>query len=295
MNNTEKMKLNKNTIIISIVALIVIITLTILYLNNRAEMQVLVNEMVEEKEILTEEYKNLALGYDSLKTNSDTLNTLLQKDRERIEQLLEEIQTVKATNAAKIREYKKELATLRGVLKHYVVQIDSLNQTNEALKKENSRYKRRVITMKTSNKKLIEEKKKLTEKVEIASKLETENIKIMGLNSRGRKTFRSSRISKIKVYFTIKKNITAKVGKKDIYIRLTRPDGSLLYHSKQDVFVCDGTKINFSAKREIEYGGEQQEVDVFYKVDDGELSKGRYVVDIFADERHIGNADFNLK
>jgi predicted nucleic acid-binding Zn-ribbon protein len=297
MSNTDKHshKSYKTAIIIGTISFVLLLVLGYLYYQSRTQMQELVNEMVEEKEILTYEFESLASDYDSLKTNSDTLNIMLEKEREKISQLIEEIQTVKATNASKIREYKKELSSLRKVLKHYVFQIDSLNQSNIALQKENLQYRARVSNMQTTYKKLEAEKENLAEKIEIASKLETYNMEATGLNSRNRETSRSSRISKIRICFTIQKNITAEVGEKIVYMRLLRPDGALLYHSKEDLFTHENKEINYSSQRLIEYGGDELDVCVYYKVDIGELTKGEYTADIFSDGYHIGSMTFNLK
>ncbi len=288
-------KSHKTAIIVGSISFVLLLILGYLYFQNRSEMQMMVDEMVQEKEMLTQEFEILALDYDSLKTNSDTLNLMLDKEREKITQLIEEIQTIKATNASKIREYKKELSGLRKVLKSYVLQIDSLNQSNKALQEENKSFRQKVTSMKSNFKELEAVKETLQEKVEIASKLETFNMEASGLNSRDRTTTKASRISKIRICFSIQKNITAEVGQKIIYLRLMRPDGALLYHSKEDLFKYENKEINFSSNRTIEYGGDELDVCVYYNVDAGELSIGKYTADIFADGYHIGNMTFELK
>ncbi len=294
-DSTQHHKSHKTAIIVGAISAVLLIILGFLYFKNRSEMQTLVNEMSEEKELLTTEFESLALDYDSLKTNSDTLNLLLEKEREKISQLIEEIHTIKATNSSKIREYKKELSSLRKVLKSYVFQIDSLNQTNKALVEENQQIRKTVSNIKSSYQQLEKVKENLEEKVDIASKLETYNMEATGLNSKDRSTSRSSRISKIRICFTIQKNITAEVGEKKIFLRVLRPDGALLYHSKDDLFKYENKEINFSASRVIEYGGDEVDVCLYYKVDAGELTEGDYIADIFADGHHIGNMTFNLR
>jgi predicted nuclease with TOPRIM domain len=295
MTEQNTIKSHKTAIIIASISAVLLITLGYFYFQNRSEMKALVNEMVQEKEMLTYEFETLALDYDSLQTSSDTLNLMLDKEREKISQLIEEIQTIKATNASKIREYKKELGSLRKVLKNYVLQIDSLNQSNKALQEENLKYKSTVSSMKHTYQKLEKEKENLKEKVEIASKLETYNFEASGLNSKDKTTSRSSRTSKIRICFTIQKNITAEIGEKIIYLRLQRPDGALLYHSKEDLFKHENKEINFSSKRMVEYGGDELDVCIYYNVDAGELTAGDYKADFFADGYHIGNMTFNLK
>jgi myosin heavy subunit len=277
------------------VAAVLLIVIAALYITQSVEMKEVVEEMTIEKNILTEEYQDLAMGYDSLESTSDTLNTMLERERQKVEHLIEEIKTIKATNASKIREYRKELGTLRGVLKSYVAQIDSLNRINEELKKENKEYQQRYSQIQNSYKELEDVKTELEDKVEIASRLETTNMRAEGLNARGRSTSRTSRIDKIEVCFTVKKNLTAPVGMKPFYIRLERPDGQILLRSRDDLFEYEGTEINYSAMREIEYGGEETEICIFYDADMGELMPGEYTTDIFADGANIGRFSFELK
>lgn len=294
-DNTTTHKSHKTAIITGTISIILLLILGYLYFQNKSEMQALVDDMTEEKDLLAFEFQTLALDYDSLRTNSDTLNLIISKEREKISQLIEEIQTIKATNSSKIREFKKELSSLRKVLKNYVVQIDSLNQSNKVLQQENMKYRSTVTNMKTTYNKLEKEKENLVEKIDIASKLETYNFEITGLNSKDRSTTRSSRTSKIRICFTLQKNITAEIGEKIIYLRLLRPDGALLYHSKQDLFKHENKDINYSAFRTVEYGGDELDVCLYYNVDAGELTVGEYTADVFADGHHIGNTSFILK
>ncbi|MGQ1890414.1 hypothetical protein ACT29H_08210 [Thermophagus sp. OGC60D27] len=272
-----------------------LILLAVLYFSQSKEMKEVVEEMTKEKQILTEEYQELALGYDSLESTNDTINLMLQKERQKVEHLIEEIKTIKATNASRIREFRNELTTLRGVLKSYVVQIDSLNRLNEELKKENKEYQQRYSRIKDSYKELENVKTELENKVEIASRLETVNLRATGLNTRGQKTQRVNRTDKIEVCFTIKKNVTAPVGIKPFYLRLERPDGQLLLHSRDDLFTFEGEDIHFSAMRNVEYGGEEIDICIYYDADMGELIAGEYIADIFADGANIGHFSFKLK
>jgi hypothetical protein len=254
-----------------------------------------IDEIAIEKAILARDFQELALDYDSLHTNNDKMNELLSKERERVAQLIEEIQTLKSSNAAQIAQYKKELVSLRSVMRNFVVQIDSLNSRNQVLTAENKEVKKQMTQIKDSYQVLEKEREKLVQKVEIASKLETRNLIGEGLNKKGSETNRVGRISKIRVCFVILKNITAKVGEKNVYMRLARPDGALLIRSANDLFQFEGSSINYSAVRTIEYGGEDTDVCLFYDVDEGELLAGTYTADIFADGNHIGTIKFDLK
>ncbi|MDG5800493.1 hypothetical protein QA597_09000 [Marinilabiliaceae bacterium ANBcel2] len=287
----------KNIILYSALtaASLIIIAVTLLYYYQNREMTQIVNNLTEEKHILTEEYQNLILNYDSLQSDNDTLNEILAMERQRVEHLVEEIKTIRATNTAKIREYQQELVTLRGVLQSYVAQIDSLNQRNEELTRENIEHRQRYAQIESSYKNLQEVKTDLEEKVTIASKLEVAKLEADGLTSSGRTTNRSRRAEQIRVCFTLLKNVTTPVGMKDIYLRVERPDGQLLMHSRDDLFEYEESEINFSAKRTVEYGGEEMEVCIYYDADAGELTSGEYTADLFADGFHIASHIFSLR
>lgn len=291
----EKPSSNKLLYSIGAIAFVAIAVLLYLFISNKQQYQAVVEEMTEEKLLLTEEFQALALDYDSLHSNNDTLNLMLEQEREKITHLIEEIKTIKATNARKIREYKKELSTLRGVMRNFVVQIDSLNRRNEELVQENIQYRKQHDKIAQSYKELEEVKKTLDKKVEIASQLTARSIEMMGLNSKGKETKKTRTVTKIRMCCTIEKNVTARVGMKTIYVRIQRPDEVLLISSKDNVFTYEDEEINFSASREFEYGGEDVDVCVFYNVADGELLSGVYVIDVFVDGFNIGTSSFELK
>lgn len=296
METTSKQPGNNKRLylIIGIIALVLIAISVLFYIQNR-EMNTIVENLNEEKTILTEEYQNLVFNYDSLHSDNDTLNLMLEMERERIAQLVEELKTLKATNTARMREFQKELSTLRGVLRTYIVQIDSLNQRNQVLTQENLEHRRRYTQIQSSFRELEEVKSTLEEKVTIASRLDVTNLMAEGLNPSGRKTDRSNRIAKIRVCFTVLKNVTAPVGMKDFYLRIERPDGQLLLHSLDDKFRHEDADINYSAMRSIEYGGEETDVCIFYEADAGELLSGEYIADVFADGFHLKSLRFKLR
>ncbi|ASB49443.1 hypothetical protein [Alkalitalea saponilacus] len=293
---TQKKNNNSKILYISLsAAALLVIVLSVLYYMQNRELTEIVDGLTEEKNILTQEYQNLMFNFDSLQSDNDTLNYMLEMERQRIANLVEELKTIRATNTAKIREYQRELTTLRGVLRSYIIQIDSLNTINQELTRENIEHRRRYSQIQTSVRQLEATRATLEQKVTIASRLDVINMMAEGLNPSGRSTNRSSRTNRIKVCFTILRNVTAPVGMKEIYLRIERPDGQLLMHSRDDVFTHENTQINFSAKRAVEYGGEELDVCIFYNADVGELISGEYTADIFADGFHIGSHTFSLR
>ena len=99
-------------------------------------------EIENERKELEKEYADLAFQYDQYEggkilLNNDSLVQKLDAEKMKVQRLLEELRTVKATDAARINELKKELATLRSVMRNYIIQIDSLNSLNKKLMEEN--------------------------------------------------------------------------------------------------------------------------------------------------------------
>lgn len=290
MQNKEK-----NTIIIlAVVFAVVILVVGFLFFKQNNEYKGVVTELTIDKDNLAIEFQDLMFEYDSLKPQSDSLLILLDQEQQKVLQLLEELETVKVTNTSKIRKYKKELSTMRTVLRHYVIKIDSLNQINKVLTQENQEYKKqyRQVTKKVDD--LVKEKENLVETVERAAQLEANSLTIETLSARNKRTKRLSKITRLSINFNLSKNITAPVGEKAIYIRITGPNNEVYFENDDDVFLYENKKINYSCMRIVEYEGEEVDVTIFWDIN-RYLFAGDYRIDIFADQNHIGNHSITIK
>lgn len=259
------------------------------------------SEMVEminyEKEQLESEYSDMALEIEgfSMQITNDSILDLLDKEQKRVQMLLEELRTVKATNARRISELKAELSSVRKVLVYYVAQVDSLSTVNTKLKEENKVVHQRFQAATEEVKTLSEERRQLEEKVTIASQLEALNIEVTAYKANGKYKTRSVRSAAIfKVGYTIGKNITSEVGNKTVYLRITAPDGNVLHKSPADVFAFEDSDIVFSARKSFEYAGEEMSDDIYYTIEET-LVAGMYRADLFVDGHLIGSADFEMK
>ena len=258
------------------------------------------NDLVEsfdlEKQSLEDEYNELSLQYEGYKfsVGNDSLVALLSTEQAKVQRLLEELRTVKATNAREISRLKKELATLRKIMRNYVMQIDSLNRANEALKEENKQVVKKYQQASSTAATLKKEKEKLTERVTLASRLDATDISVTPVNARGKAQKRIKRMQQFVVNFKIAKNITAPVGEKTIYVRILKPDDDVLVKNRSNLFSFEGKEINYSMKKIIEYEGEEVAVTLYWDIEEF-LSPGTYRVDIFADGNHIGKKSFTLE
>ncbi len=248
-----------------------------------------------EKEEMENEYSNFANQYDELqiKINNDSLYQKLEQEKLKTQRLLEELRQVKSSNAAEIMRLRKELKTVRAVMRTYIIQIDSLNRINQQLTSENQSVKKKYNEATQQISSLSEEKKTLNEKVTLASQLDANHITVTPTNKRGKKTDRIKRITRLDISFTVVKNITAETGQRTLYVRITKPNQEVLTKSAANTFPYENRNIAYSIKKYIEYTGEEQNVTVYWNVEEF-LQAGTYRVDIFADGNLIGSQTFDL-
>jgi hypothetical protein len=275
---------------------VLICGLVVWNLLQRSELNEMVEQMTIEKEELQEEYEDLAIqfdGYQNLDIRNDSLQDLLSREQQRVQDLLEELRQTKASNARKIAELKKELATVREVMKDYVRQIDSLNATNARLTEENMIVRRENQQVKHENSQLSSLNSQLSETVSRAAMLEVTSCTITSLNKNDRKTRMTSHICKLQFDFTIAKNITCQPGIKDLYARVIDPNGAIIGENPKNVFPFESGEIPYSLKQAIEYSGEAFNGTCYCPIE--EVTEGFYSIDFFCEGNLIGSFPFTLK
>ena len=290
--NTEKKDKIYKIVLISLG--VILLTVSILFLKTYRENRQYISEIKVEKADLETELRSLSQNYDSLQTSNDTLNQLLVTEKGKIDELLERMRVFRNNSYFEINKYKKEVGTLKGVLRSYVIQIDSLNSKNKELNAENIRVKKQISWVKERNDKLENTTKNMKELISKASALDAAEIECSPINKKGRVVKKLSKTVKLKTSFKLRKNITITPGLKTIYIRIARPDEIILSNPEGLLFEYENTQIAFSAKRDIEYEGNELEVSIFWDNDDS-LIKGEYTLDLFTEGIHIGNSSFTLK
>ena len=124
------MKMNKVSLIVGSILILLLIGVSVLLVSEKQTNRELTQEFELEKEDLENQYTTFAKQYDELKltVSNDSLSVLLEQEQRKTQRLLEELRTVKSTNASEIRRLRNELASLRKVMIGYINQIDSLNR-----------------------------------------------------------------------------------------------------------------------------------------------------------------------
>lgn len=282
----------------ALVVLVILLAIAVVFLGYKYfTKSTELGQTSEEKAILEDvksdlekQLRDMIVEYDSLKTNNDSVNSLLNNEQDKIKGLLR----MRATDAEKIRKYQGELETLRKVMRSYIVQIDSLNTRNRELTAENIQVKEQLTTVETQNVELSREKDMLSTQVQLAKVLSAKNIMATPLNKSNRENSKINKVAKVKVCFTVRENAVAESGNKDIYLRIIRPDEVVLPSGNGETFEFNGEQVIFSAKRQLEYDKKDIDMCIFWDKN-ADLIAGNYTVVLYAENYEIGSATFTLK
>lgn len=290
--------MNKKVIIpLVIIILLLLGGLAWLFIDLQKEKQDK-QDMVElaalDKKEMENEYQQFANQYSEMKTqiNNDSIVAQLTQEQEKTQRLLAELRATKSTDAKEIARLKRELATVRAVLRSYVLEIDSLNRLNQNLTAENTRIKGQYEEANRQIEGLNTEKQSLSEKVAIAAQLDAIGINLTGLNKRGKATTKTKKMKTLQLQFSLAKNVTAQSGMKTIYVRVNTPTGALL--GGGGTFNYENKSLECTMKKSVEYGGKETPVTLYYNIRQA-LQGGTYRVSIFADGNMIGSRTFSFK
>ena len=254
----------------------------------------LVNELTIDKEELTAQMIELQNDYASLSSDYDTINSQLDSSREEVSQLIERIQKTEATNRSKMRQYEKELGTLRSIMKSYIVQIDSLNTLNKKLTADAAAARREAAESRKREEALNKTVENLSGQVAAGSVLKARGIKIEAYNASDKVTDRSSRVVRLLTSLSLVENDLAPKGPVRIYIRVKGPDGILLTNSTQRTFEVNGEPMICSASREVDYQGKEVDMSIYLN-DIPEYVKGIYTVEAYTEQTLLGSAELMLR
>ena len=292
----EKKKLFTG-IVAGVIAIALVATIAYLYVNldNQKKENKAMQELADlDKKEMESEYQQFANQYSEMKTQitNDSLVAQLTAEQEKTERLLKELKDTKSSDAREIARLKKELATVRAVLRSYVIEIDSLNRLNQNLTAENTRIRGQYNEATRQIEGLNTERASLTEKVAIAAQLDATGLSMQLKNKRGKKTDKTSKAKTVQVNFTIAKNVTAQNGQKTFYVRITTPSGTVLGGAGN--FNYQNRSLEASMKKSVEYDGQETAITTYWNVSQS-LMEGTYQVSIFADGNMIGSRSFTFK
>jgi len=292
-----------------------LIFLVVMYFDQKNKMVEIETVLTQEKDSLANELRLMVHGYDTLKTDNDTLMSNLQREKKRIQQLL----SLNASNVQLVKKYKAEIGTMREIMKGYIVQIDSLNTLNQQLVAENTGIKKQITEVQNTNVELTKVKEELTSKVTVASVIQAKDINAVTLNKKRKETNRLAVIDiiqakdinavtlnkkrketnrlavidKLRICFTLRENPIAAAGEKEVFMRVIRPDSLVITTSPDNLFDFNGNKLVYSASRLVDYMNQDIEMCIFLD-NSGDFIVGTYSVELYLENNIIGRTTFAL-
>ncbi|MCK9305589.1 MAG: hypothetical protein PHP30_06980 [Bacteroidales bacterium] len=287
----EKEKKMRNLVIgLGIVAVVLAGVLAWIWIDRNS----MIGDLTVEKEQLTREMIDLKEDYSSLTTNNDSLNIQLEREKEKVEQLIDRVKKTEATNRVKMREYEAELGTLRSIMRGYIQQIDSLNTLTISLRKDAAQARDIARQSQQKYEQLQTTTDEYAKRVQIGSVVKGRGINLTAINSSNKETDRSSRAVKLKTCLFLVENTIAEKGPYKIYVRIKGPDGILMTGSSQQIFTSAGEQMIYSAVREIDYQGAELEICVFF-APEVPFVKGVYSVDVYSEQGKLGSSDLLMR
>lgn len=302
-------KNQKRLIIGAIVVLLCFIALiVVLIINNnnttnavnkaeaRADSLAIANDQL----LLTNEFNQLNADFNQYEDQqiylkNDSLVKKYNEARLKVEGLLTELNQEKQSNAAnrkRIRDLENEIKTLKGIVKHYLEEIKRLGEENEGLKKEIEQVNQRNQQLASQVSVTTTQNEQLTQTVKLAKKLNVTGVSLVAYNKKGKTEKNITKAKQLGVSFIVNPNNTAAAGMKDFYIRIITPEGNLLGGGGS--FQLDGSTVQCTAHRQIEYTNEEVSISVYWDVNTT-LTPGDYTVEIFADGYRLASKHFSMK
>lgn len=303
---------NNNKVLLGIVAVLLVIILgagawfamsmaaknKAIELANRAREQA---ELDRDQTLMNAEFNDLnnqfaALENQRIMIMDDSVKRDLTEKYEaaklKVEKLQQELKNQRNKSAAEIKKLKDEISSLRAILRNYVAQIAKLNEENQALRTENDSVKRENSRLASRIQQKSAENEQLSERMNLAEKLNVTGVSLTALNKKGKTEKKVSKAKQLMVTFTIPQNNSTPVGEKIVYLRIISPSGQLL--GGAGTFAFEGASVECTAKKAIEYAGEEiSGIHIYWDVNTA-LTAGSYTVELFTDGYRLASRSFTL-
>lgn len=295
----QKQRSNSLIIIGIVVAIIAIAAAVLCYHLLYAKPLMQENEELRElaeleKQEMENQYRDFDLQYEQLQHSlkNDSLIAQIESERRHTQQLLEELERTKATDAAEIKRLKAEITSLRAVLRSYIMQVDSLNRINQTLNEENTQMREQVTEAHAQISNLSTERNQLKDKVNIAAQLDATGFWVTPKDKKGKEAKKVKDVKKLAFGFTIVKNVTAQNGQRTLYARILKPDNTVM--GTKGTLAYENTQLEYTEKKYIDYTGEEERITMYSDVAEY-LEAGTYRLFLFCDGQMIGQTTFTLK
>lgn len=249
--------------------------------------------LTEERDTLTNRLTVLLGEMGQLKVDNDTMNVALMQQRHVADSLLDRLKKERNWNYSKIKKYERELGTLRTAMQGFVRQIDSLNRLNQQLVGENLRYKKEMSSLRLRTEAAEERVQEQDNMLKRGSQLRARDVVLQPYNKRNKLAKKAKQTEKLVTEFVLSANELATPGERTVYVRIITPDGDILGSPDGGNFTFEGENYAYSAKRAVDYQGEDLPMSIYY--DASGLYAGKYTTMVYVDGQMIGQSDIILQ
>ncbi len=291
--NQEYQTPNKSIKGYQVIIVILAVILAALSFQYFRQVRQLKSDFSVERDTLTSRFEQLVVQYDNIKTENDTISLHLGVERDKADSLLQRLQKERSFSASKIRSYEKELGTLRTVMRGFIVQIDSLNTLNKKLASENVEYRKQVSTERLRADMAEEKASELTTKIRKGAVVRAREIGLVALSNSDREVTRAARATRLRIDFVLAANELAPAGEREVYVRITGPDGYVLANASNNTFAFEGDRLTYSAVRSVDYQNQDLSVSLYYN--GSGVANGNYKIAVYMDGYQIGSSEILLR
>ena len=279
--------------IVIIILSVILVALSALYFSIHRQ-QMLDNQLLQsDRDSIQNDLGRLMTDFDNLRITNDTISASLSFERERADSLMGRLKKERSWSLAKIKQYEKEVGTLRTIMRGYIKQIDSLNTLNKQLIEENVSFRKEISSANLRADMAEEKAAELNNKVRAGSVIRARDIRLTALNDRSKPVSRIKNASRLRVDFVLSANDLASPGEKTVYVRITSPDGYLLTTDATPAFEFEGERMPYSAMRSVDYQNQDLEVGIYFN--SSGFTPGTYRIQLYCEGRAIGSAEVMMK
>lgn len=206
--------------------------------------------------------------------------------------------TLKVTQD-QMKQYKDKIEAYEILLKKKDQEIEKLRETANVLYDKNNELKEEKNKLLVEKNEIDKEREKLKGKVDAAAILKAENLVINAITDKGKEIsggqYRAKNISKINVSFNIAENRIAKIGNREIFMRVVEPAGTILANAgTSGKFDMDGEQATYTARQQILFDNSRQMINFQYRRS-GEYVAGRHTIEIYCEGQKIGVGVFDVR
>ena len=205
---------------------------------------------------------------------------------------------------AKIKQYEAYLVekdTLIANLQRENVTLASnvkmLDEENTGLKTKSQQFKDSVTTVVSQ---VQTQNQELSTKVTRAAALKAQNVKVFGVNAKGKvkddDAYKAKRLDKIKLVYTLLDNPLTKEEPKDVFVRVLDPSGAVVSDmaNGSGTFTVDGNETVYTTKQTVNYTSNGQNVELLYSRGIP-YKPGKYTVELYSEGFRIGSGEFAVR